>query len=88
MKHALGALCFSQFTIHGATKRTWTRLGMNALAGSNTIQLQGNDYPNWEIGDEIVIAPSSWEPAESEIRIITDYDRSSGTNLKYIIIYI
>ena len=67
-----------QLTVHGVPKATWTRLGASALEGSNTLQLQGNDYPDWEVGDRIVIAPSGWEPAESEIRTITEYQRSSG----------
>ncbi len=67
-----------QLTIHGVSKTTWTRLSANASAGSDTLQLQGNAYPNWGVGDEIVIAPSSWEPTESEIRTISSYDRTTG----------
>lgn len=59
-------------------KTTWTRLGSSALAGSDSLQLQGNDYPDWGVGDEIVIAPSGYDPEESEIRTITNYVRSSG----------
>ena len=40
--------------------------------------LEGNDYPNWQVGEEIVIAPSGWNPEEAEIRTITSYDSSSG----------
>ncbi len=67
-----------QLTIHGVSKTTWTRLSANASAGSNTLQLQGNAYPNWGVTDEIVIAPSSWEPTESEIRTISSYDITTG----------
>ena len=59
-------------------KATWTHLGSSVLAGSDTLQLQGNDYPDWGVGDEIVIAPSGYDPNESEIRTVTDYDRSNG----------
>jgi len=60
--------------------KTWSRLATSALTGDSEIVLQGNDYPNWQVGEEIVIAPSGWNPEESEIRTITGYDGSSGTH--------
>lgn len=69
---------FVQLSIHGIQKApTWSRLATSALAGDRTITLQPV-YPNWEVGDEIVIAPSGWDPMESEIRTIVEYNRRNG----------
>ena len=57
--------------------RTWSRLATSVLSGDSEIVLEGNDYPNWQVGEEIVIAPSGWNPEESEIRTITSYDGST-----------
>ena len=57
---------------------TWTHLGTSAHSGDLTITLQGTTYPNWTIGDQIVIAPSGWEPAASEIRTVVGYDSTTG----------
>ena len=40
--------------------------------------LQGNDYPDWQVGEEVVIAASRWDPEEAEIRTISNYDANSG----------
>jgi len=58
--------------------RTWSRLATSVLSGDSEIVLEGNDYPNWQVGEEIVIAPSGWNPEESEIRTIATYDDSTG----------
>lgn len=68
-----------QLSIHGQPRATWTRLGESVLSGSDALQLQGNSHPAWNMGDEIVIAPSGYDPSESEIRTITSYNRASGT---------
>ena len=57
---------------------TWTHLGTSAHRGDSQITLQGNTFPNWNIGNQIVIAPSGWEPAESEIRTVTGYNPITG----------
>ena len=55
-------------------------LSTSAYAGDNTVQLElGNPPPDWTPGDQIVIAPSGWDPTESEIRNITAYDSQTGT---------
>ena len=69
----------SQVSIHGVPKtRTWTRLGTSAHADDDQITLEGNDYPNWLEGEEIVIAPMGWDPEEAEIRTIVEYDSGTG----------
>lgn len=57
---------------------TWTRLNTNASQNDMTINLKGPDYPDWSIGDQIIIASSSFEPSEAEIRTIADYNPSTG----------
>ena len=42
--------------MHGAPKRSWTRLSATALPGSTSIQVA--DASGWNVGDEIVIAGS------------------------------
>ena len=70
----------TQLSIHGVPKtRTWTQLASSARAGDEQIVLQGNDYPDWQVGEEVVIAASQWDPEEAEIRTISNYDANSGT---------
>ena len=44
------------------------------MAGESDIELSGStdQYVDWSVGDEIVIAPSGFDPEEAEIRTITD----------------
>ena len=60
---------------------TWTRLAASAYSGEYEITLEQveGSYPDWEIGDEIVIAPSGWDPEEAEIRIVSAYIQNTGT---------
>ena len=51
----------------------WTRLAATAAAASTDIRIQGN-VNDWLAGDRIVIASSSYEPLEAEIRTILSYD--------------
>ena len=45
--------------------------------------LQGSDYPDWQVGEEVVIAASRWDPEEAEIRTISSYDVNSGMEYTY-----
>ena len=56
--------------LHGRKKNLhWVHLGQTAAAGATVIQL---DTPtDWSVGDEIVIAPTSFEAKEAERRTIT-----------------
>ena len=40
--------------------------------------LQGDNYPDWQVGEEVVIAASRWDPEEAEIKTISNYDVNSG----------
>ena len=53
-----------------AAKRSWTQLAVHAHPGDTKIQLA--DTPdNWRTGDQIVIAPSGYDPFETEEVTIT-----------------
>lgn len=51
---------------------------MSAMEGSTELHLLGPEYPNWATGDLIVIASSSYEPSEAEIKTIAVNNESSG----------
>ena len=62
-----------QLSIHGTVRTcTWTRLQSNALASSITVQVPAGDVSGWRVGDQIVIAPSGYDPTENEIRTIAN----------------
>lgn len=64
-----------QLSVHGAARpTTWTRLERGVWAGNSTIQLPEGDITGWRAGDQIVIAPSGYDPSQSEIRTITSID--------------
>lgn len=57
---------FGNLEIHGLNKSVyWTRLSKTADPGSNVIYLQ--EAVDWKSGEEIVIAPTSFEPYDTEI---------------------
>ncbi|MEM9103733.1 MAG: G8 domain-containing protein [Pseudomonadota bacterium] len=80
----------------GKNKLTFTRLSSTAEAGSDAIFVRNlmernfdGDYSvesdgelNWEVGDQIVIASSSYNYAEQEIRTITAIEDLGNTNSK------
>lgn len=57
---------------------TWTRLAETAEAGATTITVQGE--PDWNVGDHIVIAGTSWWiDYDHEERYIESIDGSTIT---------
>lgn len=68
--------------LHGQPRVSWKRLGATADVGDTSITLSG--AVNWQVGDEIVIAPSGLHPnsangaTEAEVRTIT---AKSGSTL-------
>ena len=50
---------------------TWTRLANDALQGDTVITLAQSRL-DWRVGEQIVIAPSEYEPDEAEVRTIMD----------------
>lgn len=60
--------CF--ISIHGQVRNfPWTELASTANIGTNTITVQ--DPVDWQIGEEIVIASTSFDHYEAERRTIT-----------------
>ena len=57
----------------------WTHLGATAERGTHSITLKGPNFPDWAVGDEIVIASSSYDPYEAEVRTITSISGGSIT---------
>ena len=56
--------------IHGSPKRpSWTTLAQTASPGAGTITL--SESVNWQVGDSIVIASTSYEYNETEVKTIT-----------------
>lgn len=74
------ALPLSQVSMYGTpSTMTWTRLGTSARATTTQIALQGPTYPNWTVGCQVLIAPSGYEPSESEIRTVVAYNPLNGS---------
>lgn len=59
-----------QIELHGANKTSWSTLSENAGVNSTKIKITETSH-NWEVGDEIVIAPSRLKWTEGEKRTIT-----------------
>ena len=54
---------------HGKAKAiSWTRLTSSAMAGSTSLSLI--EPVDWQVGDEVVIAPSRFLASQTEIRTI------------------
>ncbi|WP_139959673.1 G8 domain-containing protein [Flavicella sediminum] len=65
----IGVMSNGRLELHGIAKKSWTQLNATALAGANNITLK--ETIDWEIGDEIVIASTDFDPHQAEKRKIT-----------------
>ena len=54
--------------LHGNRTNTWTKLTATAEAGSSRIEVLNADQ--WQVGDEIVLASTDFEPRQAETRHI------------------
>jgi hypothetical protein len=54
--------------LHGNRSNTWTKLAATAEAGSSTIEVL--DAAQWQVGDEIVLASTDYDPRQAERRTI------------------
>ena len=64
-----------QFDIHGKPRnRTWTELSDTSPSGSTTVKLI--DAVDWVVGEQIVVASTSYDHTQAERRIITAIDSS------------
>src|SRR5665213_2963883 len=54
--------------LHGNRTNSWTKLARTAEAGSNSIQVL--NAAGWQVGDEIVLASTDFDPHQAERRTI------------------
>lgn len=76
----IGGLCAlgGKLSIHGAVDGpTWTQLNATAQAGDRTLTLK--EPVDWDVGDEIVVVSSSYDPGLAERRTITAVDGNTVT---------
>jgi hypothetical protein len=55
--------------LHGAAETSWTQLGASAVAGASSIVLK--EPVTWNVGDEIVIASTTFDMNQAETRRIS-----------------
>ncbi|NBS26665.1 MAG: transmembrane domain-containing protein [Gammaproteobacteria bacterium] len=55
--------------LHGNRTNTWTKLAQTAEAGSKVITVLNADQ--WQVGDEIVLASTDYNPRQAETRFIS-----------------
>src|SRR5690606_14769815 len=55
--------------LHGNRSNSWTKLAATAEAGSSTIDVL--DAAQWQVGDEIVLASTDYDPRQAERRTIS-----------------
>jgi hypothetical protein len=63
--------------LHGNRTNTWTKLAATAEKGSSTIEVL--DASQWQVGDEIVLASTDYNPRQAERRTITAVSGNSLT---------
>ncbi len=54
--------------LHGNRSNSWTKLAATAEAGSSSIEVL--DAAQWQVGDEIVLASTDYDPRQAERRTI------------------
>jgi G8 domain/Right handed beta helix region len=70
----------ARLEFHGKSKTSWTNLDANAAVGTKTIKIADANN-NWEVGDEILIAPSrlSWNEGEKRTIATISADKKTIT---------
>jgi hypothetical protein len=63
--------------LHGNRSNSWTRLANTAEAGATSIEVL--DAAEWQVGDEIVLASTDYDPRQAERRIISAINGNSIT---------
>ncbi|XP_006825958.1 fibrocystin-L-like [Saccoglossus kowalevskii] len=77
---------FGDLDLHGKEPNIyWTHLAATANVGDDIITME--DAVNWKVGDEIVIAPTDYEPFHTEIftvlNVIDNYTLQLDNSLQY-----
>ncbi len=67
----LGAMhAGAQLRLFGEDRKGWSQLGATVAKGANTITLK-EAMPTWRVGDQLVIAPSSFDAEEYDVVTIS-----------------
>ena len=75
------AVQYGTIDLHGVAKTpTWTTLASTVSASATSITLS-EDVTNWNVGDEIVIAPTNYFNNETEKRTI---DTITGRTITFV----
>lgn len=75
----LGAMDYGVIELHGKEKVSWTKLRETVTDGSSTVKVV--DAVDWEVGDEIVIAPSGAPSSASDVSFANKYDKRTITSI-------
>ncbi len=59
--------------LFGAVETSWTQLGITAQAGSTIVTM--SEQVSWDVGDEIVIASTTFDMNEAEVRTIIEVNQ-------------
>ncbi len=63
--------------LHGTRTNTWTKLSATAAAGATTIEVL--NAAQWQVGDEIVLASTDYDPHQAERRTIATVNGNAIT---------
>jgi hypothetical protein len=63
--------------LHGNRSNSWTKLAATAEAGANSIEVL--DASQWQVGDQIVLASTDYDPRQAEVRTIAAINGNSIT---------
>jgi hypothetical protein len=63
--------------LHGNRSNSWTKLAATAEAGSSNIEVL--DASQWQVGDQIVLASTDYDPRQAEVRTIAAISGNSLT---------
>jgi cell migration-inducing and hyaluronan-binding protein len=63
--------------MHGNRSNSWTKLAATAEAGSSSIEVL--DASQWQVGDQIVLASTDYDPRQAEVRSIAAISGNSLT---------
>jgi hypothetical protein len=73
----LGAMAGGRIELHGRDVRSWTRIAADTAAGATQITVV--DAAGWRVGDRLVIASATSEPAQAEVRTIAALNGATVT---------
>lgn len=80
---ATGDIGDTEITVENVIERNFAAGGTDA-GGDFITSAQNDGSVNWEIGDQIVIASSSYDYTDEEVRLITDvFNNGTTTTLKF-----